>query len=171
MIHELRNAQGAWGNWLPDATDYDEPRWSTSLQQEQTPYGQDWVDGSGRPRQGQVTLRVYVSGRTPAECDAESQRVMALLLTASAYRDVRRSTDYLLTQGVLGEPQAKNYRGCTTRLLTVTLALADPYWHVTDADGSAALFPVSAPGTWTPDQGLPPGQNVGAQEWRKMEWA
>lgn len=140
-IYELRDGDRQWGNFLPDITDYDDPDWTTNLTQEQTPYGLGWVDGSRQPQKARLNLRVYVSATTAAGADARYDEVMAWLIEATAFRDLNRSALYLIAQGILGEPKVKRYRGGTARMVEVTLALRDPYWHATDEDGSTSTTP------------------------------
>lgn len=141
MTVEMRSDAGEWGNLLPLHTVYDAASWSSDLQQQTTPYGPGWVDGTGRAQQGQLKVTLTVSKVTRRACDRECDRVMRLLRTGTAIRDPTRSRRYLITQGVLGAPEIKTHRGECARTITVTLALRDPYWHVADDDSSTATFP------------------------------
>lgn len=137
----MRGADGQWGNLLPPATTYDAPTWQSDLKQERTPYGQGWVDGLGSPQGAQLKITTTVSRTTRRGCERESDRVMRLLQTGTAIRDPTGSRRYLITQGLIGTPESKTHRGACARTITVTLALRDPYWHVTDGDDSTALYP------------------------------
>ncbi|WP_412027926.1 hypothetical protein [Deinococcus yunweiensis] len=139
---EMRGADGQWGNLLPVVTDFDDPTWSTALTQEQTPYGYAWVDGSPDPQTPQLPVRIYVGARSVGECDRRTDAALHLLLTGTGWRDLRRSQAYLITQGLLGRPEVKRYRGGCLRLITATLALRDPYWHTSDDDGSTRFTPI-----------------------------
>lgn len=143
MTFEARTDNAGWGERLPAVVDYDQPTWSSDLTQDRTPYGLSWVDGLGSPKEARLTLRVYISAVTVRACDRESGRVLSLLRAATGFRDRRRHPErYLITQGLIGEPRVQDYRGGTTRLLTVTLALRDPYWHLADDDDSTDLYPI-----------------------------
>lgn len=137
----MRSAGGQWGNLLPPVTVYDAPTWQSDRTQQQTPYGPGWVDGSGRLQGAQLKVTVTVSKETRRACDRECDRVTRLLMTGTAIRDPVTSHRYLITQGVLGAPDIKTFRGACARTITVTLALRDPYWHTTDDDGSDATYP------------------------------
>lgn len=139
----MRGADGQWGNLLPTLTDHDDPTWSTALSQEQTPYGYAWVDGSPDPQTPQLAVRIYVGARSQLECDRRTDAALHLLLTGTGWRDPDLGGQYLITQGVIGSPQIKRFRGACVRLITATLALRDPYWHTTDTDASTDFTPIA----------------------------
>lgn len=147
---ELRSAVYVWDVQLPPLSDYEDPVWGTSLAQEQTPYGLGWVDGSARPQKAHLKLWSYVSAVDARTNQARAEALLAALAQATAVRDSALGGRYWVTQGVLGEVATTVYRGKTTRLITVTLALRDPYLHDSDDLPAGGVVVPPAPGNGTP---------------------